>query len=197
MTNAEGRVTLREASRGGIADYSGITYDRLRREGGIHWPCPEPDHLGTGRLFADSFAHPDQKAALSVIPNDTAVPKEKPTADYPLYLTTGRVMAHYLTGVQTRKSAALAARHFESFMEIHPQTAASFQIEDRVLVKIESPRGSITVRSKLSDQIRKDTVFVPIHWADAQNVNDLIGETLDPACKMPGFKVCAVRIRPF
>ncbi|WP_412095317.1 molybdopterin dinucleotide binding domain-containing protein, partial [Bacillus inaquosorum] len=90
----------------------------------------------------------------------------------------------------------LAARHFESFMEIHPQTAASFHIEDRVLVKIESPRGSITVRSKLSEQIRKDTVFVPIHWADAQNVNDLIGEALDPACKMPGFKICAVRIKP-
>ncbi|XOT27763.1 assimilatory nitrate reductase catalytic subunit NasC [Bacillus subtilis subsp. subtilis] len=187
---------LREASRGGIADYSGITYERLRREGGIHWPCPESDHPGTGRLFTESFAHPDQKAALSVIPNEPPVPKEKPTADYPLYLTTGRVMSHYLTGVQTRKSAALAARHFESFMEIHPQTAATYNIEDRVLVKIESPRGSITVRSKLSEQIRKDTVFVPIHWADAQNVNDLIGEALDPACKMPGFKVCAVRIRP-
>ncbi|PWT16267.1 nitrite reductase [Bacillus subtilis] len=187
---------LREASRGGIADYSGISYDRLRREGGIHWPCPESDHPGTGRLFTESFAHPDQKAALSVIPNEPPVPKEKPTADYPLYLTTGRVMSHYLTGVQTRKSAALAARHFESFMEIHPQTAATYNIEDRVLLKIESPRGSITVRSKLSEQIRKDTVFVPIHWADAQNVNDLIGEALDPACKMPGFKVCAVRIRP-
>jgi len=187
---------LREASRGGIADYSGITYERLRREGGIHWPCPESDHPGIGRLFTESFAHPDQKAALSVIPNEPPVPKEKPTADYPLYLTTGRVMSHYLTGVQTRKSAALAARHFESFMEIHPQTAATYNIEDRVLVKIESPRGSITVRSKLSKQIRKDTVFVPIHWADAQNVNDLIGEALDPACKMPGFKVCAVRIRP-
>ncbi|QFY80723.1 nitrite reductase [Bacillus subtilis] len=187
---------LREASRGGIADYSGISYGRLRREGGIHWPCPESDHPGIGRLFTESFAHPDQKAALSVIPNEPPVPKEKPTADYPLYLTTGRVMSHYLTGVQTRKSAALAARHFESFMEIHPQTAATYNIEDRVLVKIESPRGSITVRSKLSEHIRKDTVFVPIHWADAQNVNDLIGEALDPACKMPGFKVCAVRIRP-
>lgn len=67
--------------------------------------------------------------------NRTGCSKEKPTADYPLYLTTGRVMSHYLTGVQTRKSAALAARHFESFMEIHPQTAATYNIEDRVLVK--------------------------------------------------------------
>jgi assimilatory nitrate reductase catalytic subunit len=187
---------LREASRGGIADYSGITYDRLRQEGGIHWPCPEPDHPGTGRMFEDSFAHPDHKAALSVIPNEPVIPKEKPTAEYPLFLTTGRVMSHYLTGVQTRKSASLAARDFESFMEIHPKTAAAHNIEDRVLVNIESPRGSITVRSKWSEHIRKDTVFVPIHWADAQNVNDLIGDSLDPACKMPGFKVCAVRIRP-
>lgn len=187
---------LREASRGGIADYSGISYDRLRREGGIHWPCPESDHPGTGRLFTESFAHPDQKAALSVIPNEPPVPKEKPTADYPLYLTTGRVMSHYLTGVQTRKSAALAARHFESFMEIHPKTAANYHIEDRVLVKIESPRGSITVRSRWSENVRKDTLFVPIHWSDTQNVNDLIGEALDPDCKMPGFKMCAVRISP-
>ncbi|MBT2575670.1 nitrate reductase [Bacillus sp. ISL-51] len=187
---------LREASRGGIADYSGITYDRLRREGGIYWPCPELKHPGTGRLFEASFAHLDQKAKLSVIPNEPAVPKEKPSAEYPLYLTTGRVMSHYLTGVQTRKSAALAARHFESFVEIHPKTAAAYNIDDRVLVKVESPRGSITVRSKWSEQIRRDTVFVPIHWADAQNVNDLIGEALDPACKMPGFKVCAVRISP-
>lgn len=103
-------------------------------------------------------------------------------------------MSHYLTGVQTRKSAALAARHFESFMEIHPKTAEAYNVEDRVLIKIESPRGSIVVRSKWSEQMRPDTVFVPIHWADSQNVNDLIGDDLDPSCKMPGFKVCAVRI---
>lgn len=187
---------LREASRGGIADYSGITYDRLRREGGIQWPCPEADHPGTGQLFEHSFAHPDHRAELSVIPNEPAVPKEKPSAGYPLYLTTGRVMSHYLTGVQTRKSSALAARHFESFVEIHPKTAADYHIEDRVLVKIESPRGSITVRSRWSENVRKDTLFVPIHWSDTQNVNDLIGEALDPDCKMPGFKMCAVRISP-
>ncbi|MFP3757927.1 nitrite reductase, partial [Cupriavidus sp. SIMBA_020] len=86
---------LREASRGGIADYAGITYDRLRREGGIQWPCPEADHPGTGRLFEHSFAHPDHRAELSVIPNEPAVQKEKPSAGYPLYLTTGRVMSHY------------------------------------------------------------------------------------------------------
>ncbi|MFN2746665.1 molybdopterin oxidoreductase family protein [Bacillus sp. z60-18] len=187
---------LRRASRGGIADYSGITYDRLRREGGILWPCPGQGHPGTERLFATEFAHPDKKAKMCVVPNEPAVKKDEPTKEYPLCLTTGRVMSHYLTGVQTRKSAALRARHFESFMEIHPKTAAKYKIEDRVLVKVESKRGSMVVRSKWSESIRPDTVFVPMHWADSQNVNSLVAEDLDPSCKMPGFKVTSVRIRP-
>ncbi|KMM62971.1 nitrite reductase [Bacillus glycinifermentans] len=187
---------LRKASRGGIADYSGITYKRLRKEGGILWPCPETEHPGTERLFETEFAHPDQKAKMCAVPNEPAVKKDRPTEEYPLYLTTGRVMPHYLTGVQTRRSASLAARHFESFVEIHPNTAAKYQIADRVLVKIESKRGRIIVRSKWSESIRPDTVFVPMHWADSQNVNSLIAEDLDPSCKMPGFKVCAVRISP-
>lgn len=161
------------------------------------WPCPETEHPGTERLFETEFAHPDQKAKMCVVPNDPAVKKDRPTEEYPLYLTTGRVMPHYLTGVQTRRSASLAARHFESFVEIHPNTAAKYQIADRVLVKIESKRGSIIVRSKWSESIRPDTVFVPMHWADSQSVNSLIAEDLDPSCKMPGFKVCAVRISPF
>ncbi|MEC1503574.1 nitrate reductase [Bacillus sonorensis] len=188
---------LRKASRGGIADYSGITYERLKKEGGILWPCPEQGHPGTARLFEAEFAHPDKKADMCVVPNEPAVKKDRPTEEYPLYLTTGRVMPHYLTGVQTRKSAALAARHFESFMEIHPKTAATYKIEDRVLVKIESKRGSIVVRSKWTEAIRPDTVFVPMHWGDSQNVNRLVAEDLDPTCQMPGFKVCSVRISPF
>jgi assimilatory nitrate reductase catalytic subunit len=187
---------LRVASRGGIADYYGITYDRLRKEGGILWPCPDFDHQGTRRLFETSFAHPNGKAVMVVAPNKPVVPKEQPSADFPLYLTTGRVMSHYLTGVQTRKSPSLAARNFESFMEIHPTTAMKYGISDHSLVKIESRRGSIVVRSKFSETIRRDTVFVPFHWADSQNVNRLVAKDLDPACQMPGFKVSAVKISP-
>ncbi|MGN9863708.1 assimilatory nitrate reductase catalytic subunit NasC [Bacillus swezeyi] len=186
---------LRKASRGGIADYSGITYERIRKEGGILWPCPEHGHPGTKRLFETEFSHPDKKAKMCVVPNEPTVKKDEPTEEYPLCLTTGRVMSHYLTGVQTRKSAGLRARHFESFMEIHPKTAEKYKIEDRVLVKIESKRGSIIVRSKWSESIRPDTVFVPMHWGDSQNVNCLVAEDLDPSCQMPGFKVCSVRIR--
>lgn len=103
-------------------------------------------------------------------------------------------MSHYLTGVQTRKSPSLAARNFESFMEIHPTTALKYRIQDHSLVKIESRRGSIVVRSKWSEAIRPDTVFVPFHWDDSQNVNRLVSKELDPACRMPGFKVSAVKV---
>ncbi|MEH7095865.1 assimilatory nitrate reductase catalytic subunit NasC [Neobacillus vireti] len=187
---------LRVASRGGIADYYGITYERLRKEGGILWPCPDLDHKGTMRLFETSFAHPDGKAVMVVVPNKPIVPKEEVCSEYPLYMTTGRVLSHYLTGVQTRRSPALAARNIESYMEIHPTTARNYQIVDQSLVKIESRRGSIMVRSKYSEAIRPDTIFVPFHWSDSQNVNDLVGEELDPVCRMPGFKLSAVKVTP-
>jgi assimilatory nitrate reductase catalytic subunit len=187
---------LRVASRGGTADYYGITYDRLRKEGGILWPCPTLDHNGTKRLFETSFAHPDGKADMVVVNNVPIVPKEQPCTEFPLYLTTGRIMSHYLTGVQTRKSSSLAARNFESYMEIHPETAKKYHIPDTTLVKIESRRGSIVVRSKWSETIRQDTIFVPFHWADSQNVNRLVSQDLDPTCKMPGFKVSAVKVHP-
>jgi assimilatory nitrate reductase catalytic subunit len=187
---------LRIASRGGKADYFGITYERLRKEVGIVWPCPDFEHKGTKRLFDTSFSHPDGRAEMVVVPNRPVIAKEQVSEEFPLYLTTGRVMSQYLTGVQTRKSPALAARNVESFVEIHPLTAKKYGIHDHTLVKIESKRGSIVVRSKWTETIRQDTVFVPFHWADSQNVNLLVSKDLDPVCKMPGFKVNAVKVMP-
>nr|WP_157261277.1 nitrate reductase [Paenibacillus wynnii] len=185
---------LRIASRGGLADYYGITYDRLRRDEGVYWPCPSLDHPGEKRLFEKEFAHPGGKAELIAV--DNHFPDEQVSGEFPLYLTTGRVLSHYLTGVQTRRSHTLAARSFESFMEIHPKTAQKYQIEDDSLIRLESKRGSIVVRSKLTREIREDTVFVPMHWGGIQNVNKVTNQALDPTCKMPGFKVCAVNARP-
>jgi len=185
---------LRIASRGGIADYYGITYERLRKEEGIYWPCPEEGHPGKRRLFENSFAHSDGKAEL--VPVESNHSKEKVTNSYPLTLTNGRVLGHYLTGVQTRKSSTLVAHQIESFIEIHPQTAKRFKIHDDELVKVSSNRGEVIVRSKLTSAIREDTVFIPMHWSGIQSVNKLTNEELDPVCKMPGFKVCAVNIEP-
>ena len=185
---------LRIASRGGLADYYGITYERIRKEEGVYWPCPSLDHTGEERLFETVFSRPGQKAEMKAIANH--FPKEKTGSRYPLSLTTGRVLGHYLTGVQTLKSPTLEARQFESFAEIHPKTARRFNIKDDVLVKLCSKRGEIVVRSKLTAAIREDTVFVPMHWGGIQNINKLTSEELEPASKMPGFKVCAVMVEP-
>lgn len=187
---------LRVASRGGRADYYGITYERIRKEDGVLWPCPDPDKPATDRLFTTAFANPDGKAKMAAISHKLAIPKPEPSVAYPLYLTTGRVMSHYLTGEQTRKSPSLAARNIEAFVEIHPETGAKYKLKEHTLVKIESKKGYIVVRTKWSTTIRKDTVFVPFHWTDTQNVNRLVSDELDPYCKMPGFKVSAVRITP-
>jgi assimilatory nitrate reductase catalytic subunit len=183
---------LRLASKGGIADYYGITYDRLREEEGIYWPCPSIGHKSTGRIFEAEFAHPGGKAEIVSV--DNHLPDEPTDEQYPLILTTGRALTHYLTGVQTRRSHSLAARDFESYMEIHPRTARKQGIKDASLVRLQSRRGDIVVRSRYRADIREDTVFVPMHWGDIQNVNKITNPALDPTCRMPGFKSCAVNV---
>lgn len=185
---------LRLASRGGLADYYGITYTRLRHEGGVYWPCPSPDEAGTDVMFRESFALPHQKGVFTVVESRSA--GEHTSEDYPLILTNGRVLAHYLTGVQTRRSSSLTAREIENFVEIHPRTAQRWHIRDGEWVEITSPRGSFTVRSRIKPHIREDTIFVPMHWGGVQNVNRATRPDLDPFCRMPGFKTAAVRIRP-
>ncbi|MGP4059360.1 assimilatory nitrate reductase catalytic subunit NasC [Halobacillus sp. H74] len=188
---------LRLATKGGKADYYGITYEKIRRQNGVLWPCPDKDHEGTERLFEHDFAHSDGKGKMAVVENVPKVKKDQTSDDYPLTLTTGRVMSHYLSGEQTRRSSSLAARNIESFIEIHPKTGREYGLEDRMLVKVESAQGHIVVRSKWNEEIRKDTVFVPFHWAGKQNVNRLVSNKLDPDCRMPGFKVVAVNVSPY
>ncbi|MBU8907801.1 assimilatory nitrate reductase catalytic subunit NasC [Desertibacillus haloalkaliphilus] len=184
---------LRIASRGGKADYYGVTYDRLREEG-VFWPCPTLEHPGTRRLFESSFAHEDEKAIISAV--EFQEPKEKVSKSFPLVLTTGRVMHHYLTGVQTRNSPDLLGRATEPLLEIHPKTAELYQIEDHSLIQLTSRRGTMIARSKYSETIREDTLFTTFHWGDLQSVNRLTNPALDPVCRMPEFKVSVVKVTP-
>ncbi|MFD1885831.1 molybdopterin oxidoreductase family protein [Paenibacillus wenxiniae] len=186
---------LRLASRGGLADYSGMTYDRLRHEEGIYWPCPDEAHAGTPTMFQQQFAHPDGKALFTSLPHRYV--REQPSASRPLMLTNGRVLSHYLTGVQTRRSPALAARELQNFVEIHPVTAKRYRLKEGQWAEIESAQGRLIVRCRLSEQIRMDTLFVPMHWGGKQNVNEATPPELDPFCKMPGFKFTPVTVRPW
>ena len=183
---------LRRASAGGIADYSGITYDRIDLENGVFWPCPSEDHPGTPRMFQEAFAHPDGRAKFHPVHHRGAA--EEPDDEYPLYLTTGRVMAQYQSGTQTRRVEALGRISPQAFVEIHPALARRFGIEDGDRVALTTRRGAIHVNARLTPNIRQDTVFVPFHWGGDACANRLTNPALDPSSKMPEFKVCAVRV---
>ena len=122
-TGASGRswVRLRRASRGGAADYFGITYERLDESDGLCWPCPDVDHPGTPRLFTDRFETPNGRARFHPTPHqDTAEP---PTRDFPLLLATGRALAQYQSGNQTRRVSGLCDLAAAPWVELHPSTA--------------------------------------------------------------------------
>jgi assimilatory nitrate reductase catalytic subunit len=183
---------LRRATRGGVADYSGISYARIESGDGVFWPCPSLDHPGTPRLFAETFPTENGRAHFHAVSHRT-VP-EQLTKEYPLYLTTGRLLAQYQSGTQTRRTRALQDLASSPMAEIHPSTALAFGIAagDRVVLKTR--RGSAIFTAKTTTTIREDTVFVPFHWGGEESANNLTNAVLDPTSKMPEFKVCATRI---
>jgi assimilatory nitrate reductase catalytic subunit len=183
---------LCRASLGGAADYSGISYKRLEAEPGIFWPCPAPNHPGTPRLFVDRFYTASTRARFHAVEHQG--PAEDRDLSYPLFLTTGRVLAQYQSGTQTRRIASLCNVVPEAVAEMHPTTARLSQLIDNDRVRLVTRRGSATFRLRVTNAIREDTVFVPFHWGDEQCANRLTNPALDPVSRMPEFKVCAVRV---
>ncbi|HKR51613.1 MAG TPA: molybdopterin oxidoreductase family protein [Pseudonocardiaceae bacterium] len=181
---------LRAASAGGVADYAGITYDRIANEQGVFWPCPDEQHPGTPRLFADGFPTPDGRARFH--PVEHRSPAEVPDAQYPYYLSTGRSRSHYQSGAQTRRVHALVTVEPEAYAEVHPELAARVGIGPGEQIRLHTRRGSAVLRARISDDIRADTVFVPFHWGGLQAANALTNPALDPISRMPEFKACAV-----
>jgi assimilatory nitrate reductase catalytic subunit len=184
---------LREASRGGIADYAGITYEKIDRQMGVFWPCPTEDHPGTPRLFEGGrFLHPDGKARFLPVENR---PSGDPISEeFPVYLTTGRVVSQYLSGTQTRRIGALVDQAPEPRLELHPRLAEPLGIGTDDWVEVTTRRGTMTVRALVVRTIRPDTVFIPYHWPGPRSVNKLTHRTLDPRSKIPEYKVSACRL---
>ena len=183
---------LRRASAGGAADYSGITYPRILKEDGVFWPCPGEGHPGTPRVFLDRFQTPDGRARFH--PVEYRPPAEEPDREFPLYLTTGRVMAQYQSGNQTRRIPALMKASPCAFVQIHPSMAQTFGIVDGENVTLTTRRGTASLVAQLTSSIRIDTLFVPFHFDGAGRANLLTNPALDPVSRMPEFKVCAARI---
>ncbi len=184
---------LRLATRGGKADYSGISYQKIRDNQGVFWPCPSEEHPGTPRLFAERFMHPSGRARFHPVLYRPAA--EVPCAEYPLYFTTGRYKEHYNSGAQTRRVDQLVDAKPEPMLQIHPRLAARLGAADGESLLVESRRGSVSFRVRISAEIRPDTLFAPFHWGGKQAANLLTMPALDPLSRMPEFKVCAVRAR--
>jgi assimilatory nitrate reductase catalytic subunit len=183
---------FRHATAGGAADYAGITVERIAREDGVFWPCPSADHPGTPRMFLDRFATEDGRARFHAVEHHPAA--EVPDEDFPYVLTTGRVLAQYQSGAQTRRISELNAAAPEPFVEIHPETARGLRIADGDPVILTTRRGRAVVKARLTRDIRLDTLFVPFHWGGAGSANALTNGALDPVSRIPEFKVCAVKI---
>lgn len=184
---------LRVASHGGTADYYGITYQKIEENYGVFWPCPSLDHPGTPRLFEDrKFYTPDGKAHFNVV--EYRPPAEVTDDEYPVVLTTGRVVSQYLSGTQTRRIGSLVDQYPEPLVEIHPTHAARLGVLSGDLVTVETRRGQVTLKASVVTTIREDTVFIPYHWADEKSANLLTIRALDPVSKIPEFKVCACRV---
>jgi len=184
---------LREASKGGRADYSGADPDRLAAGEPLYWPVRAGSD-GTPRPFMRRFAHPDGKARFVRV--DHADAAESPDVEYPLLGTTGRVMQHYQSGAQTRRVPELLAAQPGPFVEVHPDTARLAGLADGGAARVSSRRGSVVARVRCVPSIRLDTVFLPFHFPGDGAANVLTNPALDPVSRMPEFKVCAVRLEP-
>jgi assimilatory nitrate reductase catalytic subunit len=183
---------LARASAGGRADYSGLSHDRLdAHEEGFFWPCP-PGSDGTPRMFTERFAHPDGRARM--VATSPGAPADDLDDERPLYLVTGRVLAHYQSGAQTRRVAALTRAAPEPFVELHPQLARRLAVDDGDEVAVTSPRGTAVARARITTAIRPDTVFMPFHWPGEGMANAVTNDATDPISGMPEFKVCAVSV---
>ena len=185
---------LGRASSGGIADYAGITRDRLIAGEELFWPCPDPNHPGTPRMFLESFATEDGRARF--VPVTPRPATERPDADYPYLLITGRNRGHYQSGTQTRRSPSLRAAAPDACAELHPELARAIGVADGQPVRLRTRRGSAVMRARLTPAIRADTVFAPFHWSGPASANLLTSDALDPISRMPEFKTCPVAVEP-
>lgn len=168
--------------------YGGITYRRIEKNG-IQWPCPDKKHPGTKVLHKEKFNR--GKGLFHAIEYKPAA--ELPDAEYPLILTTGRMLYQFHTGSMTRKSRGLETLGGQAYIEINPKDAIKMGIIDGDMIRVSSRRGQVSVRADLTLRVKEGVVFMPFHFAEAA-VNRLTNPVTDPISKIPEYKVCAVKI---
>jgi len=168
--------------------YAGLSYERLE-SGGIPWPCPSRDHLGTPILHKERFTR--GKGLFHAL--EYRPPEELADEEFPMLLTTGRFFPHYHTGTMTRNSPTLDNEMPEGHIEIHPYDAKDLGLKSGEDIRIFSRRGDVITKAIVTDVVEPGTIFMSFHFMEA-NANELTNPALDPICKIPEYKVCAVRV---
>ena len=169
--------------------YSGMDFYRLSN-GGLQWPCPDKEHPGTPILHTTKFSRGLGKFS----PVKAHDPAEQTDEEFPLTLSTGRVLFHYHSGTMTRRSEPLDWREPRGYVEVHPEDAAAIDLEDDRAVVIVSRRGSVRTRARINQSVPKGTVFLAFHWREAPANILTQDHTLDPVAKIPEYKISAVRL---
>jgi formate dehydrogenase alpha subunit len=169
--------------------YGGISFERLQNDISVHWPCLSKEHPGTPYLHKDIFSR--GKGLFNAI--EFKEPDELTDEEYPLILTTGRVLFHWHTGTQTRRTPKLNSEVPKGFIELNPEDAKGLNVMNGEVVNVQSRRGSIKIQALLTNKVPKGVVFIPFHFAEAA-ANVLTNPALDPVAKIPELKVCAVKV---
>jgi formate dehydrogenase major subunit len=169
--------------------YAGISYKRLE-DGGIPWPCPNENHPGTPILHIGKFSRGLGKFA----PIEHREPAELPDEEYPLMLTTGRVVAHYHTGTMTRRCWGLNGAHPEESLEINPKDAEKLNIEDGDEISVTTRRGSLITKAQVTTRVPEGLTFITFHFTESPG-NILTNSASDPVTQTPEYKVCSVKVK--
>jgi predicted molibdopterin-dependent oxidoreductase YjgC len=168
--------------------YAGLTYARIEKEL-LQWPCPTEEHPGTQFLHKDKFSR--GLGLLSGI--EYTAPAEEVDPEYPVILSTGRLLEHFHTGTMSRNSRILHELVSENYVEMNKNDASNFNVKDGEIVSVSTRRGSIRLKAKITERPMANVVFIPFHFYEAA-ANKLTIDALDPTCKIPEFKVCACKI---
>ncbi len=171
--------------------FTGISYERLEREGGIQWPCPDETHPGTQYLHKDEM---DSGMPGYFAPVDHIPPAEQTDSEYPLILTTGRRRSTYHTGTQTGRASGFDLLVPSELAEINPYDAEQLELRDGELIIVSSRRGSVKVPVKITDRSPHGTVFMSFAFPELTQTNRLTSDAFDFITETPEFKACAVRV---
>jgi predicted molibdopterin-dependent oxidoreductase YjgC len=170
--------------------YAGLTFERLA-EVGICWPCPNESHPGTRTLHKGRFS----RGLGLFTPILWRPPAEEPDTDWPMTLSTGRLLVHYHTRTMTRRANVLEAILDAGYVEVHPADAERLGLADGSMARVSTRRGEIETRVFVTPRGKPGSLFVPFHFGESA-ANRLTNAALDPIAKIPEFKVCAASIQP-